>query len=1029
MPAAAPHLPAVFHLHVRSSFSLLEGGSSVLELAEAARDLGLRGFALTDRNALYGLPEYLVACERLGLAPVAGAHLDGAGGARAVLLPTSRAGYAALCRAITARHAAGPRFELDRWLDTEGRDLVVLSDHPPLLEALCGREDLYVELRRRPRTALARLARRLGLPLVATGDVLFARPEHRERHRVLRAIAARTTLGRLDATALAPPEAWLQPPSRLARTFVAGAPEARQALARTIELAERCRFGGRAWGYGEPTLPRWEEGDAATCLREAAFAGARARYGIPPSAPLPARVRRRLEVELELVLRKGFADYFLIVRDIVQGASRTCGRGSAAASLIAYALGITHVDPVRHDLFFERFLNEGRLHPPDIDIDFPWDERDAVLERVFARWGARAAMVCNHVRFRPRAALREVARSFGLPERDIAEVTARLPYVHCERGEANLAHTFARSPLASGWRPPPPWDRVLALATGIVGLPRHLSVHPGGVVITPDPLCARVPVETAPKGVPVIQWEKDGAEEAGLVKIDLLGNRSLAVIRDALAAARAAGADPPSYAALDPTRDPRCQELLARGETVGCFYVESPAMRQLQRRSRRGDFEHLVLHSSIVRPAANTFIREYLRRLHGGPWRPLHPELECLLSESLGLMAYQEDLARVSIALAGFDAAEADLLRKVLSKKERDLRLEDLHERFVRGARARGLGDELIAQVWDMMASFAGYSFCKAHSASYALVSFKCCWLRDRFPAEFLAAVLSNGGGYYSTLGYLGEARRLGLEIQRACVNHSAWAWTGSGRSLRAGLCQLRGLRREAGEALLAARESSGPFSSFEDLVARVPELERRELALLARAGALDGLAPTTSRAQIHWRVALLARRAAPGGLFARLAPRCPAPPPANELDANQLLAQEVAAYGLPLSVHPLELWRIDVPGSLPLQEALRQVGRRVTVVGWPLTAKLVQDRTRRPMEFVTLDDPSGCAELTVFPRVYARAARALHAGRPLVVRGRVEEDFGVPGLVAESVRAWQGPARIPEPDLAADRREEDLFA
>ncbi|MEZ6186458.1 MAG: DNA polymerase III subunit alpha, partial [Planctomycetota bacterium] len=519
----------------------------------------------------------------------------------------------------------------------------------------------------------------------------------------------------------------------------------------------------------------------------------------------------------------------------------------------------------------------------------------------------------------------------------------------------------------------------------------------------------------------------------GLVKIDLLGNRSLAVIRDTLERARARGDAAPDYAALDATSDPRCQAMLARGESMGCFYVESPAMRQLQRRSGCGDFERLVIHSSIIRPAANEFIRTYLDRLHGKPWAPVHPELERLLQGTFGLMAYQEDVARIAIHLAGFSPHEADRLRKVLAKKTHDYRLADVEARFRAGVRQRGVGPALEESLWRMLESFAGYSFCKAHSASYALVSFKCCWLRDRYPAEFLAAVISNGGGYYSTLGYLGEARRLGITPELACVNESDWAWRGSGPKLRVGLAQLRGFRRVAGEALLRAREAGGRFQSFEDLVTRVPELERDELTTLARAGALDALPDAANRARLHWRIRLLGGRGPAGALFRDTArPLDPEPPQVPDLDEALRLEHELLAYGIPIRAHPLRLWSPELDGldAVPAAELERHVGRRVRVCGWLVTAKLVHTKQKDAMEFVTLEDTTGLIEVTVFPRTYARGAWDLHAPRPVVIEGRVEAEHGVPGLIATRIESWRGPCRIAEPrfSTAADRVEEELL-
>src|SRR5437867_4794217 len=348
----------------------------------------------------------------------------------------------------------------------------------------------------------------------------------------------------------------------------------------------------------------------------------------------------------------------------------------------------------------------------------------------------------------------------------------------------------------------PPWPEILEAAARLDGFPRHLSVHCGGVVIAPDGVERHVPVERAAKGVRVIQWEKDQAEEAGLVKIDLLGNRSLSVIRDACAAVRAAGGPDLPYGAFDPIDDPRTQELMRDGDTMGVFYVESPAMRQLQQKTRRGDFEHLVIHSSMIRPAANDYIREYVRRLRGGSHTSLHPILDEVLVETHGIMCYQEDVAKVAMRMAGFSTVEADGLRKVLSRKWPGKRLEDYRRQFFEGARSRGVGAEVARRVWDMILSFSGYSFCKPHSASYALVSFQSCFLKAHYPAEFIAAVISNQGGYYSTFAYVSEARRMGLRVLLPDVNESEKEYAGVTRApqapggrggVRVGLRRVRG--------------------------------------------------------------------------------------------------------------------------------------------------------------------------------------------------------------------------------------------
>ncbi|MEK7798581.1 MAG: DNA polymerase III subunit alpha, partial [Acidobacteriota bacterium] len=666
-----------------------------------------------------------------------------------------------LCRILTRRHL-DPAFSVFDALRADSGGLAVLSPSLAVLQATLearGPRDLYLALGASAAPSAAegaltrlRAARRLGIEPVAVNDVHFVDAGGFELHRLLRAIALNTTLDRVPPEELASPQAWLKPPAEMERAY----PHCPEAVAATVRIAEECALDEAPWGA--LVFPRFADlaidgaaangtpGDSFALLQVRCEEGARRRYG----AVTPA-VRARLEHELAIIRDKNFADYFLVVQEIVKRSPRTAGRGSAAASIVSYVLGITHVEPIRHDLYFERFLNRGRVDPPDIDVDFCWDERDEMLDWVFKTLGEeRTAMIANHVTFRARAAVREVAKVHGLPDAEIARVATGLSRYW---GAETALEATARSPLFRGeeFNPKrggmlarPPWPEILQAAARLDGFPRHLSVHCGGVVIAPDGVSSHVPVERAAKGVRIIQWEKDQAEEAGLVKIDLLGNRSLSVIRDACAAVRAGGGPDLPYGAFDPLDDPRTQERLRDGDTMGVFYVESPAMRQLQQKTRRGDFEHLVIHSSIIRPAANDYIREYVRRLRGGAWTSLHPILDEVLHETYGIMCYQEDVARTAIRMAGFTDAEADGLRKVLSKKWAGKKVEDYRQQFSRGALARGIAPIVVQEVWRMILSFSGYSFCKPHSASYALVSFKSCYLKAHHPAEFMAAVVAN---------------------------------------------------------------------------------------------------------------------------------------------------------------------------------------------------------------------------------------------------------------------------------------------
>jgi error-prone DNA polymerase len=749
-------------------------------------------------------------------------------------------------------------------------------------------------------------------------------------------------------------------------------------------------------GFAAPTGE-----DSFSYLEGMCYDGAERRYGELSDAMLS-----RLDYELGIIRDKGFAEYFLVVEDIVRQSPRTCGRGSAAASLVSYCLGITHVDPVRYNLFFERFLNRGRTDPPDIDVDFAWDERDGVLQYVFDKYGtSRSAMIANHVAFRARAAVREIAKVYGLPESEIAAVTERL--ARTWRFE-NAAEAVDEHPMFRNLSLQEPWPEILALSQKIEGLPRHLSVHCGGVVVVPDALTDYVPYEVAPKGVHIIHWEKDQAEDFGLVKMDLLGNRSLAVIRDAIAAVERNYGVVIEYDRWNPIDDPMTQALMARGDTMGVFYVESPAMRQLQRKTEKGDYEHLVIHSSIIRPAANNFVREYVRRLRGGAYESLHPILDEVLTETYGIMVYQEDVARVAIAMAGFDAADADLLRKILTKKRVGRKLDDFRSQFYRGAAERSVDRDTVDKVWDMILSFSGYSFCKAHSASYALVSYKSCFLRAHYPAELMAAVLSNQGGYYAVFAYVSEARRMGLEVLPPDINASEKVYRGVRRQIRIGLMQIRGLAEEAREAVIEERERGGPFRRFDAFLRRV-DIDPAHVRLLIRSGAFGSIAEGASRPQLLWRLAEWkhGRSRSRVGNLPLFREETEQAPEALPYDERTVLLHEVETLGFLLSRHPLALYRKRLKGLRVVSgsEMARHVGRQVQMIGWWVTGKMTVTKNEEPMEFVSFEDTTAIYEATFFPRTYARFCHMLNRQRPYLLRGKVEEDFGAVQLVVDDVR------------------------
>lgn len=977
----------------------MSGVPTLEALCQAVRSHGQDTLALTDTNGLYGAIRFLDVAREVGLKPILGAELVHQRH-RAVLLAKTPAGYANLCRILSTRHS-DHSFDCISTVARHRDGLILLSDDRTALTAWRqdSAADLYVELTPGPamHEAVA-VSRQLDLPPVATTRASFLQPDDYEAHRLLRAIAMNTTLSRLREEDCCATSHWLMPEATVARHY----PHLPEALANTRRIAEHCYTD---WDFKETIFPAFRQlstSDAYETLRAKTYDGAYWRYGV-----LSERVTQRIDHELAVIRDKGYAHYFLIVDEIVRQAPRTCGRGSAAASIVSYCLGITHVDPIRHNLLFERFLNPGRHDPPDIDIDFPWDERPAILEWVFRHYGhQQAAMVANQNTLAPRAAMREIAKVYGMPAGEIGKALTllhrRADFVELTPGltAQRWAEQVCRSLNLRA-----PWPEILSWSVQLQGHFRNLGLHPGGVVLVPDEIRRYVPVEVSASGLPVIQWEKDQAEDAGLVKIDLLGNRSLAVIRDALAAIAQNTGRAIDYATWDPITDPATNELIRRGDTMGCFYVESPATRLLLKKlwagmppARRGQadvFEYLVVVSSIIRPAANVFADEFVRRAHGHRYPSLHPLLDEVLAETHGIMVYQEDVMKVAVALGGFSVADGDQLRKVLSKKHKERQLRDYQRQFYEGAAARGIKPSIIDQIWAMIMSFAGYSFCKPHSASYAQVSFKSAYLRAHYPAEFIAAVISNQGGYYSTFAYLSEGRRMGLTILPPDINASDWAYRGSGRTVRVGFMQIRSLHEDLARRMLTERQAHGPYRSLRDWLERVkPELA--QATLLIKAGCLDSIAGELTRPALLWRLFAAQAAKLPGCL--------PIPP---EYAVDRRLSHELALFGFPLSCHPLDLFQEGVAHipHIAAKDLPQSVGKQVTVIGWLVTEKIVSTRKGEPMEFLTLEDQTGLYDATVFPATYRRYCHLLATNHAYVVTGRVETQFSTITLTVHELR------------------------
>ncbi len=969
------------NLNVHSTYSKMAGTASPQELVHQTKRYNQSHLALTEKNGLWGFIRFVQYARDENIQPIAGVNII-LSEAELVLLAENQSGYENICRIISKIHK-DEHLEINQLFRDNHNGIFILSHHEKVLEQLKTFVDtnhLFVELRcGMTERSAGRMAKNLGLEMVATGDVYFLHPADQPVHKTLRAIDKNETLSRLTKSDFKPSDRFFRSEKQMTRLF----PNSLSAINNSQYLADRCKTD---WNYVNtifPGLSLKATHSANRELRCRVYEGAGKRY-----QEITDTVRQRIEYELSLIIQKGFSTYFLIVRDIVSQTKATIGRGSGAASIVSYCLYITQVDPIKYNLVFERFIHPERVNMPDIDVDFPWDERDEILDYIFNKYGLeRSAMVSNQVFMKPRSSIREVGKVFGLSNEEIKAITKRIGYMS---RRTDLKEWVMKDKRFQNLNLDQTLERILLLSEKIIGAFQMSSVHPGGVIIVPDEISKYVPVLQAPKGVQIVEWEKDQVEDAGLLKIDILGNRSLAVVRDTLKQLKYYRGIDLNYHQIRGMEDLATQALMKSGKTMGVFYIESPATRQLLTKAGVADFEHVVIYSSIIRPAANRYINIMLERIHGKAWKLLHPDLKCL-NESYGIMVYEEQVSLVARVIAGFSYAESDYLRKVISRSSLAHIVPLWRDKFLKGAEERGYTKKLAITLWKMIQSFSGYSFCKPHSASYARLSFTCAFLKVHYPAEFLSAVISNMGGYYSTYAYLSEARRQGITILQPHINLSEKCYKGKENKIRVGYMAIDNLKKKAVDAIINERKT-GLFKDLRDFLSRM-DIDLSDAMLLTNAGCFAELESGKTHKEIAFEVASFYLRKNKNQVHE----------PITDMMEKTILSKEehvkleTEAFGFPLSEHPLAPYLPFFKNKIKKAVDIgKYKGKEINLLGVYITRKVVSTRKREPMEFVTFEDETDIFECVMFPAIYEKYGDLLNWETLFVLRGKVEEAWGV---------------------------------
>ncbi|KAF1086406.1 DNA polymerase III subunit alpha [Sporotomaculum syntrophicum] len=1032
------------HLHVHTEYSLLDGAARIKKAVSSAVQMGMPSLAITDHGVMYGVVDFYKTCKKENINPIIGCEVYVAPRTRhdrtprvddnlhhLVLLAENNTGLRNLFTLVSQAFTEGfyykPRVDKEL-LAAHSRGLIALSgciagevssyiikDNPAQAAQsaadyvdIFGKDNYYLELQdhgfaeqKTANRGLLQLHKKTGIPLVTTNDVHYVFREHAEMQDVLLCVQTGRTVDDPGRMKFQSQELYLKSEQEMAMLFG----ELTEAMENTVRIAERCHV---ELEFGNLHLPEYRVPEGHTLesyLRELCLQGINWRYG-----GINDDVLKRLDYELGVIGQMGFSAYFLIVWDFIhyareQGIPVGPGRGSAAGSVVAYVLGITELDPLKYDLLFERFLNPERVSMPDIDIDFCYERRGEVIEYVTRKYGAdKVSQIATFGTMAAKAAIRDVGRALGMPYGDVDRIAKLVPN---DLG-ISIEKALQDSPeLSQVYREDDQVHKLLDMAALVEGMPRHVSTHAAGVVITQEPLTHYLPLYKAADGPLTTQFAKDPVEELGLLKMDFLGLRTLTVIADAVRAIEQNHGVKIKINEI-PLDDPPTFELLCRGDAVGVFQLEGSGMRAILKELKPELFEDIIALVALYRPGplGSGMVDDFIKSKHGEKKvEYLHPILEPILKDTYGVILYQEQVMRIASDLAGFTLGEADLMRRAMGKKKPEI-LAGLRLQFTEGAVKNNVDGEIAGQVFDLIEYFAGYGFNKSHSAAYAFVTFQTAYLKANYPVEFMAALLTSVRDNTDKVSaYIEECRRMGIPVLPPDVNISGVDFTAAGDSIRFGLAAIKNVGLNAVKSIIEAKEKGKPYTSFADFCQRVDTrvVNRRVLENLIKSGALDSLGHRRSQmmavVDAGLGLAQLTQQDRQNGQRSLLEfwgeevkqtlsldmPNIP------EYTSSDLLAMEKESLGLYVSGHPLDQYRETI-----LRRATHQMvslkeleDRSEVVVGGMLTmVKRITTKKGDNMAFANLEDLSGAVELVIFPRTYQQCASLLKVDNPVLARG-----------------------------------------